>query len=133
MAAQDGDPKQQSAPGRNVPVLPRPIVVSKRYEWFCSTILAATTIVVVAGCGGSKSVATGRIPHPTNLEIVPIDSGVFAAIRKDPLSLAVNSNSLIIVRDTDVVVVDAQFMEQLLVPEFLRETGGDSGVWRGGG
>jgi glyoxylase-like metal-dependent hydrolase (beta-lactamase superfamily II) len=34
---------------------------------------------------------------------------VFAAIRKEPLSLAVNSNSLIIVRDTDVVVVDAQF------------------------
>ncbi len=33
----------------------------------------------------------------------------FAAIRRDPLSLAVNSNSLIIVRDSDVVVVDAQF------------------------
>jgi cyclase len=60
--------------------------------------LAATTIIVAGGCGGSKSV-----------EIVPLDSGVFAAIRKDPLSLAVNSNSLIIVRDTDVVVVDAQF------------------------
>ena len=38
-----------------------------------------------------------------------LDSGVFAAIRKEPLSLAVNSNSLIIVRDTDVVVVDAGF------------------------
>jgi cyclase len=43
------------------------------------------------------------------LELVPLDSGVYAAIRKDPLSLAVNSNSLIVVRDSDVVVVDAQF------------------------
>jgi cyclase len=43
---------------------------------------------------------------------VQLDSGVFAAVRKDPLSLAVNSNSLIIVRDTDVVVVDAQFTRQ---------------------
>ncbi|HET6837295.1 MAG TPA: MBL fold metallo-hydrolase [Gemmatimonadales bacterium] len=36
-------------------------------------------------------------------------TGVFAAIRQEPLSLAVNSNSLIVVRDRDVVVVDAQF------------------------
>ncbi|HEY4648438.1 MAG TPA: MBL fold metallo-hydrolase, partial [Gemmatimonadales bacterium] len=43
------------------------------------------------------------------LELVRLDSGVYAALRKDPLSLAVNSNSLIIVRDSDVVVVDAQF------------------------
>ena len=48
------------------------------------------------------------IPQP-NLQIVRLDDGVYAAIRTDPLSLAVNSNSLIIVRDTDVVVVDAQF------------------------
>jgi glyoxylase-like metal-dependent hydrolase (beta-lactamase superfamily II) len=34
---------------------------------------------------------------------------VYAAIRAEPLSLAVNSNSLIVVRDKDVVVVDAQF------------------------
>src|SRR3954462_10048386 len=43
------------------------------------------------------------------LELVRLDAGVYAAIRKDPLSLAVNSNSLIVVRDRDVVVVDAQF------------------------
>jgi cyclase len=45
----------------------------------------------------------------SNVDIVQVDSGVFAALRREPLSLAVNSNSLIIVRDTDVVVVDAQF------------------------
>src|SRR3954453_7036289 len=43
------------------------------------------------------------------LELIPLDSGAYAAVRKDPLSLAVNSNSLIVVRDSDVVVVDAQF------------------------
>ena len=43
------------------------------------------------------------------LELVRLGSDVYAAIRKDPLSLAVNSNSLIVVRDRDVVVVDAQF------------------------
>ncbi len=43
------------------------------------------------------------------LELVRLGSDVYAAIRKDPLSLAVNSNSLIVVRNRDVVVVDAQF------------------------
>ena len=43
------------------------------------------------------------------LELIRLDSGTYAALRKDPLSLAVNSNSLIVVRDSDVVVVDAQF------------------------
>jgi len=43
------------------------------------------------------------------LELVRLDADVYAAIRRDPLSLAVNSNSLIVVRDSDIVVVDAQF------------------------
>lgn len=43
------------------------------------------------------------------MQLLRLDSGVYAAIRTEPLSLAVNSNSLIIVRDSDVVVVDAQF------------------------
>src|SRR3954468_9696090 len=43
------------------------------------------------------------------LELIRLDTGVYAAVRKDPLSLAVNANSLIVVRDSDVVVVDAQF------------------------
>lgn len=48
-------------------------------------------------------------PLRANLELVRLESNVFAAIRTEPLSLAVNSNSLIVVRDKDVVVVDAQF------------------------
>jgi cyclase len=85
------------------------VVVSERYVWFRRTILVATAVVAAAGCGSSKSVPTSRDFSSPNLEVVQLDSGVFAVIRKDPLSLAVNSNSLIIVRDSDVVVVDAQF------------------------
>src|SRR5215203_1025596 len=71
------------------------------------TCAALASLLIASGCRGADS-----SPEPVaspNLDIVQVDSGVFAAIRKEPLSLAVNSNSLIIVRDTDVVVVDAQF------------------------
>jgi cyclase len=71
-------------------------------------IVASISIIVALGCRGPEAKPTSEEPSP-NLEIVQLDSGVFAAIRKEPLSLAVNSNSLIVVRDTDVVVVDAQF------------------------
>ena len=43
------------------------------------------------------------------LDLVKLNDRVYAAVRRDPLSLAVNSNSLIVIRDSDVVVVDAQF------------------------
>ena len=72
-------------------------------------IVVATSLTLVAWWGRTRPTPTSgeaRFPH---LEIVRLDSGVFAAIRKEPLSLAGNSNSLLIVRDTDVVVVDAQF------------------------
>src|SRR4051812_47806974 len=56
------------------------------------------------------TIAIGSAPAPSpNLEIVPLGHGVFAAIRQEPMTLALNSNSLIVVRDTDVAVVDAQF------------------------
>ena len=41
--------------------------------------------------------------------VTPLGSGVYAAIRAEPLGLAVNANSLFIVNDDHVVVVDAQF------------------------
>src|SRR5918998_922726 len=71
-------------------------------------VVAVASILVALGCRGPEANPTERAVSP-NLELVQLDSGVFAAIRKERLSLAVNANSLIIVRDTDVVVVDAQF------------------------
>jgi cyclase len=65
-------------------------------------------VIGVLACRPGQTRRT-EVSESPNLQIVKLDSGVFAAIRKDPLSLAVNSNSLIVVRDTDVVVVDAQY------------------------
>jgi cyclase len=70
--------------------------------------VTAASLLIVFGCRGPEAKPASEQPSP-NLEVVQLDTGVFAAIRKEPLSLAVNSNSLIIVRDSDVVVVDAQF------------------------
>jgi len=67
-----------------------------------------TAFLMAVCCRGPEARPTNVAVSP-NLEIIQLDTGVFAAIRKEPLSLAVNSNSLIIVRDSDVVVVDAQF------------------------
>ena len=47
-----------------------------------------------------------------NVVVTPLGSNVYAAIRSEPLGLAVNANSLFIVTDDHVVVVDAQFTRQ---------------------
>ncbi|HEX2248977.1 MAG TPA: MBL fold metallo-hydrolase [Gemmatimonadales bacterium] len=79
-----------------------------RHRCFILAASSAAALIVATGCRSTQT-------HPAeesasaNLELVQVDSGVYAAIRKEPLSLAVNSNSLIMVRDSDVVVVDAQF------------------------
>jgi cyclase len=79
------------------------------HAWFRRTFVTATSIIIASACGPPEGTATNERSESPNLEIVPVGTDVFAAIRKDPLSLAVNSNSLLIVRDSDVVVVDAQF------------------------
>jgi glyoxylase-like metal-dependent hydrolase (beta-lactamase superfamily II) len=47
--------------------------------------------------------------------VVPLGEGVYAFVRAEPLGLAVNANSLLIVNDSDVVVVDAQFTREATV------------------
>jgi cyclase len=65
--------------------------------------------LIVTGCHAFAIAGVVRLVSPPNLKIERLAPGVFAAVRTEPLSLALNSNSLIIVRDTDIVVVDAQF------------------------
>jgi len=62
--------------------------------------IVAALSAVLTGCAaaGGGGVALTRVAE-----------GVYAAIRTEPLSLAVNANSLFIVNQHDVVVVDAQF------------------------
>ncbi len=60
--------------------------------------------------------AAGGAPAPDlhigDVAVTPLGNGVYAAIRSEPLGMAVNANSLFIVNDSDVVVVDAQFTRQ---------------------
>ncbi|HVF39311.1 MAG TPA: MBL fold metallo-hydrolase, partial [Gemmatimonadaceae bacterium] len=44
-----------------------------------------------------------------DVRVTELANGIYAAIRTEPLSLAVNANSLFIVNSDHVVVVDAQF------------------------
>jgi glyoxylase-like metal-dependent hydrolase (beta-lactamase superfamily II) len=56
-----------------------------------------------------------RIDQPMtvgHVVVSPLGSNVYAAIRSEPLGLAVNANSLFIVNDDHVVVVDAQFTRE---------------------
>jgi glyoxylase-like metal-dependent hydrolase (beta-lactamase superfamily II) len=62
----------------------------------------------LAACSSTVQPAQ-QVTTSGNVEVVPLGNDVFAAIRREPLSLAVNSNSLFIVNSDHVVVVDAQF------------------------
>ena len=44
-----------------------------------------------------------------NFSVEPLAEGVYAVVRHEPLGLANHANSLLIINDSDVVVVDAQF------------------------
>lgn len=54
------------------------------------------------------------VPSPQGQapQVVRVADNVYALIRPDPLSLAVNANSLVIVGDREVAVVDAQFTRE---------------------
>jgi cyclase len=90
-------------------MLATPSAIRNCHTCYSFVILYTAISLSTAGCGQPRHETTDPESSTSNLEMVPVDTGVFAAIRKEPLSLAVNSNSLIVVRDTDVVVVDAQF------------------------
>jgi cyclase len=47
-------------------------------------------------------------PRPAKFDVVKLAEGVYAAVRKDPPGFAVESNSLFVIGDDGVIVVDAQ-------------------------
>jgi imidazolonepropionase-like amidohydrolase/glyoxylase-like metal-dependent hydrolase (beta-lactamase superfamily II) len=55
---------------------------------------------------------TAAAPPESRLELVRLADGVWAATRKEAIGLAQNGNSLIVVGDRDVLVVDAQFTRE---------------------
>ena len=70
------------------------------------------TIFLLLACACARH--GSPLPAPAvltvgNVQVSQLAPGVYAAIRTEPLGFAVNANSLFIVNDSDVVVVDAQF------------------------
>jgi len=53
--------------------------------------------------------AASATPAPPNFDVEQLAPGVYAVIRREPLAMANHANSLLIVNDSGVVVVDAQF------------------------
>ena len=72
--------------------------------------LALVLPVVACARPGSQPATAPEQPFVLgHVAVTPLGAGVYAAIRTEPLGLAVNANSLFIVNDDHVVVVDAQF------------------------
>jgi len=62
-----------------------------------------------AGCYRPAPINPSPELSGSHVRVARLAQGVYAAIRTEPLGMAVNSNSLFIVNDSDVFVVDAQF------------------------
>ena len=73
---------------------------------------SAALLLAVARDDSSRYPVPRQQVSAGNVVVTPLGSNVFAAIRTEPLGLAVNANSLFIVNDDHVVVVDAQFTRQ---------------------
>ena len=72
--------------------------------------LVSLTVAMTACSDAPPASESSREPIDLgNVVIHPLGSDVYAAIRTEPEGLAVNANSLFIVNEGDVVVVDAQF------------------------
>src|SRR3954462_7691660 len=72
-------------------------------------ILSALALIACASRASSTATASEQPTTVGPVVVTSLGSGVYAAIRAEPLGLAVNANSLFIVNDDHVVVVDAQF------------------------
>ena len=67
--------------------------------------LAAIVSLVAAAAAPAAGGAAGGAPEPPRLE--KLAEGVWAWVRRDPPGLMVDANSLVVVNDDDVIVVDA--------------------------
>ena len=79
------------------------------------TRLLASAILLLVACAPRASAPTRTSDQAFTLGhvvVTPLGNGVYAATRAEPLALAVNANSLFIINDDHVVVVDAQFTRQ---------------------
>jgi len=72
--------------------------------------LFALSLLALGACSPAPdSVDTSPAAEVGDVVVTALAPGVYAAIRQEPLGLAINANSLFIVNEDGVVVVDAQF------------------------
>ena len=62
-------------------------------------------VAIAAAMGGTRP----TLPPPARFEVQRLADGVYAVVRREPPSLYFESNSVFIIGDSDVIVVDAQF------------------------
>jgi cyclase len=75
-------------------------------------LLVASALALAACAPRAPSPSIEQPITVGNVVVSAIAPNVYAAIRSEPLGLAVNANSLFIVNDDHVVVVDAQFTRE---------------------
>jgi cyclase len=81
---------------------------------WCAAARAAvlTGAVTVVGCAPHQSADRATTDEQPRLELIGVGRDTYAAIRREPLALAGNANSLIVIGQRSVIVVDAQFTRE---------------------
>lgn len=76
---------------------------------FASFALVSFALTACAPTTPPRTDAVAEPASPDSFAVQRVGDGVYAFIRKEPPGLALNSNSVAIIGDSDVVVVDAEF------------------------
>lgn len=72
-----------------------------------ASLLCLSVLCLLALLPSTPPAADARTP-PAKFDVLKLSEGVYAAVRRDPPGFAVESNSVFIVGDDGVIVVDAQ-------------------------
>jgi glyoxylase-like metal-dependent hydrolase (beta-lactamase superfamily II) len=72
----------------------------------------AVSFATLAACARTRAAEAPDQRAEPRIRVERLGDGIFAAIRREPLALAGNANSLIVIGDRDVTVVDAQFTRE---------------------
>ena len=73
---------------------------------FAALMLAPCAAVAQGAVGPPATTAGVKSGETAGFELQPIGEGIYAAIRREPPGLMVDANSILIINDDDVVVVD---------------------------
>ena len=77
-----------------------------------ASVAALSLACLWAGCAGRPPADRQDADAAARVAVSRLADGVYAAIRREPLALAGNANSVIVVGEHGVIVVDAQFTRE---------------------